>query len=231
MTPKFGLGPCARAGADESSERRIRRVVDKPRVLLEQLTANSRSYRKLERDQSRSCGSGSKPRESPAKSERKAGGSEATAAMGEDTKIGEAQLSISPSRRMTSIHSLPLELLRHTLSFLLLEEGEPQLDLAAAALVHSVWRSLAQALLTEEIDLGYFSPAKIDKFRSQMPVGWACRSFRLDSSLGGLPKLLGRARPGCLRNLQLADNFLPQLFELQSLSRKWSTLQDKLGQS
>ncbi len=126
----------------------------------------------------------------------------------------------SPSARaiqMATIHSLPPELIHHTLFLAYVDSWNPgsgwaREGLSAASLVHSSWRRPAQELLTHA--LAFCGPGYEDEddqivwwdeFQELGPARVRCRELGLAFvPPDWLEELLARFEPGTIRTLDLA---------------------------
>lgn len=124
---------------------------------------------------------------------------------------------------MATVHSLPTELIQHTLSLAYPPgEDESYHGLAQTSLVHSSWHGPSQSVLTSQItfdstcqkSLPRFVETGPNNFRSEV-VEFICRPTH------DVRVVLAKARAGGINHLKLATNSkqIPsKLFRLASLS-------------
>ncbi len=127
---------------------------------------------------------------------------------------------------MAVILDLPPELIDHILSLAYLTQPQPptpceyihsKRGLRAAALVHPAWTALAQALLTHDLHLtdshhgSYCAPCvereNGTRLADLLPRGFNCRRVEAHCrESAGVVEVLGRARQGCVRELEVGSS-------------------------
>ncbi len=130
---------------------------------------------------------------------------------------------------MATIHSLPAELIRHTLSLAYPpNELGSGAGLCATAVVHSTWLDPSLSVMTEKLHFSFRSASSLERFVESGPAGFASRSVRLSfDGTKHLAAVLGKAKSGGISHLDLAFSeaeALPsRLFQFASLRREVPT--------
>lgn len=134
---------------------------------------------------------------------------------------------------MATIHSLPTELIHHTIS-LAYPVGTPgyRQGLAKTSLVHHSWLGPSQSILTQEM---YFdgSSRRAIHFVETVPAGFQSQrvSFRYCADQH-VRAILGKAKAGGIRALTFAtanQSVINNLFNFSSLNSKQTGTSDREG--
>ena len=126
----------------------------------------------------------------------------------------------SPTMPVANIHSLPPELLHEILQY-----ASPQTHpachdrpgLSRACLVHSRWRPVAQALMTQSLSFHHSNLEQLRSFVKHGPRGFRCRRLRFGGTAEDLVGLVGRAQEGGVQALVLEAGLSEGLFGLEGL--------------
>jgi len=130
---------------------------------------------------------------------------------------------------MTTIASLPEELIRHILALAFLDyspahdpdaalQRESKQGLARASLVHSFWRPAAQALLTSSLQFDAWKPKLLHRFRDRGPRGVRCRRLSVDGfARNRLLDLLTQFDDGGVAELRIAGKIPVDVFRVIAL--------------
>jgi hypothetical protein len=124
---------------------------------------------------------------------------------------------------MATIHSLPTELIRHTLRLTYPpgRKGSGR-GLCSTALVHSSWTKPSQSVMIERIRLDGDDRASLDKFLERGPDEFRCRGIELwRCSDEIIQAVLAKARAGGIHSLRLVPLYktlVPRMFASPSLN-------------
>ncbi len=130
-----------------------------------------------------------------------------------------------PQPAMATIHSLPTELIRHTLALAYPpgEDGSAG-GLCRTALVHSSWRQPSQSVMTEKVTFFKEDKTSIAAFIEKGPVGFRSLSVEFTGCAEhDIRAVLGKAQPGGITKLDLSvstRHVTNGLFKFASLDRE-----------
>lgn len=126
---------------------------------------------------------------------------------------------------MATIHSLPIELIRHTLS-LAYPPGQQGsgAGLCSTAVVHSTWREPSVSIMTERMRFSPDGPASLERFITDGPIEWVAQRVEFDRcEMSQMMAALARAKPGAIRSFEAWTSTEPipaELFAQAGLSGK-----------
>ncbi len=106
---------------------------------------------------------------------------------------------------MATIHSLPTELIRHTLGLAYPpgQEGSSH-GLGLTCLVHSSWVGPSQSLMTQLLSFEGSSTESVLRFVEQGPALFSCESLSFSSCTeSNVRAVLGKARPRGIKALKV----------------------------
>jgi len=128
---------------------------------------------------------------------------------------------------MTTIHSLPTELVHAILTYAYPYPHHlhgDRLGMRLACLVHPTWRPLGQAALTRVMHFHHSNQEKLRQFVDFGPRGFECRRLRFAGTAADLVELVARASAGGIAALVLEAGLSEELFGMTGLNGKLNEL-------